>query len=437
MTKEHAIRNFVTKYFRLLKAKEEFNGKQYDQIKRAYFGTDLRLKFGNPPDKEIADCLIKILIRANRITDVEMLADIIDTSPFLRSLKVDPERYAGEVATVSDKYAIREELSGLRDVEKLERLAERAKEQQAKEIEELIFQKKEEYRKLPSILDDMEFEEPEEPANTDQTLEWWEELKLRDNPFPGPLEGFSALDKSLYNDIIVETPPISWALKKLQSDSTDLFHKGYLLAGEFGTGKTTFFDFISLHLLAKHIEPIRIAIVDQVSEAHYLQKFDRELAREISRVSRKHGLPTTSRIIDIDEAMYLILEIQGKGVKGFCVFLDDLHKNTDRNRVFNFLGQLQITKNNFYRDQINVFYIVSGFTGWKDRIKQDSALTGFFDAAENLTLPEVTPDIAAQAITKRLKAFAINPEKELSVQEDFLRTIFKRVGGITGSDFLI
>src|SRR5262249_18394875 len=119
--------------------------------------------------------------------------------------------------------------------------------------------------------------------------------------------------------------------------------------------------------------------------------------KEISRVARKHALPTTSRIIDIDEAMYLMLEIQAKGVKGFFVFLDDLHKNTDRNRVFNFLGQLQITKNNFYREQINVLFMVSGFTGWKDRIKQDSALTGFFDAAENLTLPEVSPEIAAQA----------------------------------------
>jgi hypothetical protein len=42
MTKEHAIKNFVNKYFRLLKSKDGFDGKEYDQIKRAYFGTDLR-----------------------------------------------------------------------------------------------------------------------------------------------------------------------------------------------------------------------------------------------------------------------------------------------------------------------------------------------------------------------------------------------------------
>jgi len=173
MTKEHAIRTFVNKYFRLLKSTKEFDGKQYDQIKRAYFGTDLRFKFGNPPDREICDCFIKVLIRANRITAVEMLADVIEETPFLRLSKLDAQKYAGEVATVSDKYSIREELADLRDVEKIERLAERARQEKAKEIDQLIIQKKEEYRRLPSILDDVEFEEPEEFPAPDEKLEWW------------------------------------------------------------------------------------------------------------------------------------------------------------------------------------------------------------------------------------------------------------------------
>jgi hypothetical protein len=97
------------------------------------------------------------------------------------------------------------------------------------------------------------------------------------------------------------------------------------------------------------------------------------------------------------------------------------------NRVFNFLANLQIVKNNFSRDGINVAFVVSGFPSWRDRIRQDSALTGFFDAADELTLPEVTPKIAAQAIKKRLQAFSINPEKELAVKEEFLKTIFKKV----------
>ena len=85
-------------------------------------------------------------------------------------------------------------------------------------------------------------------------------------------------------------------------------------------------------------------------------------------------------------------------VLGFFVFIDDLHKHIDSNRVFNFLANLQITKNNFSRDGINVVFVVAGFPSWRDKIRQNSALTGFFDAADELTLPEVTPELAAQTI---------------------------------------
>jgi hypothetical protein len=94
--------------------------------------------------------------------------------------------------------------------------------------------------------------------------------------------------------------------------------------------------------------------------------------------------------------------------------------------VFDFLANLQITKNSFSRDGIKVAFVVSGFPSWRDMIRQDSALTGFFDATDELTLPAVTPELAAQAIKKRLQAFSINPEKELTVKEEFLKTIFKK-----------
>ena len=108
------------------------------------------------------------------------------------------------------------------------------------------------------------------------------------------------------------------------------------------------------------------------------------------------------------------------------MLIDDLHKHFDSAVVFKFLSNLQIIKNTFSREGINVSFMVAGFPSWRDRILQDSSLSGFFDAAEELTLPAVTPERAAEAIMKRLRAFSINPENDVSVREEFLRLIFNR-----------
>jgi len=428
MNKEEAIRNFVRKNYKLLKDKETFDRKRYKGIKTAYFGKELQYRFGKPRDKEICKCFVEdFLIKAEKIFDEEILEQRISETPFLKINNIKAEDYIALIDLMTKKYAIKEEIQGLQEVEKHEKLIEWVKRERTKEIDDLILQKKEDYRRLPSILDDADFDEPEELPKEDETKDWWEELNLRENPFPGPLDGFSLIDKSLYDEIIVETPPIQWALNKVKQEQVDIFHKGFLLGGEFGTGKTTFFDFIAPHLTIKHIEPIRIALSENISEAHYVQKFEKEMCIAIAKIAKKYNLPRTSRIIDFEEARLIMLEIQDISAKGFFVFMDDLHKHSDLNRVFNFLANLQIVKNNFSRDGINVAFVVSGFPSWRDRIRQDSALTGFFDAADELTLPEVTPKIAAQAIKKRLQAFSINPEKELAVKEEFLKTIFKKV----------
>jgi hypothetical protein len=426
MTKDKALELFVRKYFKLLKSKNDFKKKEYNNLKRSFFGEDLKYKFQNPKDREIADILIKMIIKAHSIQDLETLSDFIDTTPFLKYCNIEAEKYTADLEKITETHRIKEELSGLKEYEKIEHLKQKAVEEAAVSIVEEIRLKKEEYRKLPSILEDVEFEEPENIHTEDETIEWWQQLNLKENPFPGALEGLSLLDKSLFDEIIVTTQPIKWALQKLSSGRYDFFNQALLLGGDFGSGKTTFFDFISIHLLKHHIEPLRIAIMDQISEAHYVQKFEKELCREISRVASTYGIPYQAKLIAADEMVYLMLEIQSRGAKGFLLFIDDLHKNSNREKVFNFLAQLQIFKNNLRREQVHMCYIVSGFPGWRDRIRQDSALSGFFDAPDELLLPDVTPQIAAEAITKRLKAFANNIEKDLSVREEFLHLVFKR-----------
>lgn len=426
MDKPKAIQKFVRDNYKLLRETTRFDKTRYKAIKKEYFGTLLKHQFGLPRDKEICDCFVESVIKADRILDDTALQKVISDTPFLKMNNVEAGKYIAIISSVSKKYAIEEETTGLKGIDKIEKQLEWVKKDRAKEIDDLIIQKREEYRRLPSILDDGDFEEPEKPPQRDKVTTWWGDLNLRDNPFPGPLDGFSMIDRSLYQHIIVETDPIRWALNELEKDPPAIFHKGFLLAGEFGTGKTTFYDFISPHLTMQLIEPIRIALTENIDEAHYVQKFEKELCIGITKLARRLNVATTGPLIDSSEARIHMLDIQ-RIVRGFVIFIDDLHKHSNFGLVFRFLSHLQIAKNNFSRDGINVAFIVAGFPNWRERIKRDSALTGFFDAPEQLTLPEVTPALAAQAIKRRLQAFAVNPAKELEVKEEFLKSIFKRV----------
>lgn len=425
--KEIAIKNFVLGNYKLLTRKEIFNRKKYDEIKKAYFRKELHCKFGVPRDKEIYDYLIEVLIKNQRISDIETLERIVTEVPLLKMFNVNTDNYVSLVESTAKKYAMgEEELQKLHPIEQIEKLTDLVKREKMAEIDKLFEQKKEEYRKLPSILDDIDFDEPEIIPEREETKEWWEILDLKENPFPD-LQGLFLINKELYSEIIVETGPIKWFLNQLDREKIDIFHKAFLLAGNLGTGKTTLFDYISPSLPMKHIEPIRIALVDMINEAHYIQNFEKQLCTNVWRISKKYAIPTPSKIIDFDEAELIMLELQTRGVKGFLIFLDDLHKHQETIKVFNFMSSLQIEKNNFTRDGINATFVVSGFPSWQDRIMQDSSLTGFFDDVTTLTLPEVTPELAAEVIQKRLKVFSINSEKELNIRDDFFKLIFRKV----------
>lgn len=426
MNKSEAIDQFIRNNYKLLRRPGQFDKKRYTQIKREYFGKILKYQFGNPPDKEICDRFVKLLIKAEKILREEDLEQLIPNLRFLKLNNVTSSRYAATISSIAKTYAIKEELAGLKSIEKIEKEFEWVKKERTQDIEDAISQKKEEYRRLPSIIDDVDFEEPEQLAQRSKETDWWQDLNLRDNPFQGPLDGFSTIDKSMYQQIIVETAPIVWALDKLEKEPLDIFHKGFLLAGEFGTGKTTFYDFIAPHLTRKQVEPIRIALTESVNEAYYVRKFEREVCIAISKLTKQYNLQRTGFVADFTEAKIHMMELQNI-IKGFLIFIDDLHKHTDLDLVFRFLSHLQIVKNNFSRDDINVVFVTAGFSNWREKIRKDPALMGFFDAPDQLTLPEVTPSLAAQAIKRRLQAFSVNLDKELGIKEEFLTSIFKKV----------
>lgn len=237
--RHEAISKFVRNNFYLLAEKGDFDKESYRNAKEAYFAKKLGYQYGIPKDKEIGNILIEIIIKNERLEDTNMLRERIAMIPFLKLQNFDLQAYDSLLAQIKRACALIEDASTKIDAKKILAIKKSILEEKSEEIEAekrreeenwnaRIKVKEEEYKRLPSILDDQDFDEPDEPPEVDETKEWWEDLNLRANPFPS-LQGFLMIDKSLYDDIAVETEPIQWMLKKLRRDDFDIFHKGYLV----------------------------------------------------------------------------------------------------------------------------------------------------------------------------------------------------------------
>ena len=79
-------------------------------------------------------------------------------------------------------------------------------------------------------------------------IEWWERLNLSDNPFE-KVKGMSQTD---LKDLLVKTSTITKYEKRLQNPTT-LFNRIFLIFGEFGSGKSTLFQFIRSRLYGSDI----------------------------------------------------------------------------------------------------------------------------------------------------------------------------------------
>ncbi len=176
----------------------------------------------------------------------------------------------GKAVTLSDSSGYIYDEQGI-DREKLEYVKRQVIKEKTKEIEENarkrekalkdaiaakeaeLARKEEAYRRLPSILDDTEFEEPdqEEDSREHEIIPWWQELNLKGDPFPGPLEGFCGIDKSLYDEIAIQTKPIKWMLEKLRGGRPDIFHRGHLVSCDLsswvGPAEVVDYQLINLH----------------------------------------------------------------------------------------------------------------------------------------------------------------------------------------------
>lgn len=422
MDKNAAINLFIKTYYKLLTDKKLYDRETIKKIKHDVFIDKYKIS-GSVKDKEIAEKLVPLIIKNHGISTIKQLHDYIQENTFLKYSHINAEDYKIKLQILNKEFIDQQIIMKLDEEQQIEVLKEQIIKQREPELMAEIEIKKRQRevldKELISILDELVFEEPISYDISNSQLEWWEELNLTKNPFPSS-NGFSMIDENLFEKILVDTSPFQWMIKKLSTNSFDFFGKGFLVEGALGTGKTTFYDYFKPKFILKKIEPIRIIIPEKISVPQYNADFENQITKKIINILHTQNIKSDSH--DYEE---LMLELQvSKGTLGFIIFIDDLHKAINPKVVYDFLSSLQLFKNRFLDNGINVAFFISGLPEWRERIKLDQKLTSFFDGPFSIIMPQVDPNQAALALQKRLIAYSKSEKRSFQISNKFLNYIF-------------
>ena len=434
------IHRFVKEHISELTTKDT-DISQVKKLQKKFFIEKYNKKFGIPHHSEIADETIRYLIKVGKIRNVGEFEKIVAECPFLKRyvdnfsiFEEDFNRYQGKPQLTVDDLRQMQREEYLRKVE--EQLREKVVQEKVDEIgkgikkeiadlEEHKKQKEEEYYSFPSVLDESTFEEPARQIE-DRGLEedWWRSVGLRDDPFPTH-EGLSRIPEELFEKVVVKTKIFQDYLDLIEKGGREILNKGTLVIGDFGSGKTTFFDYLPVHLIDKKIKPIRLTMLPFNDPFTYFATFEVALFNELNEFYRDRfgyhfsGSPNTESIQEIMQ------ELRGKEGWRFLIILDDLHKHKGvEETVITFLSNLQIFKDRLVRRNLDVGFLVSGLPIWETYLKKEESLGGFINAIDYI--PQVEPQIAYDVIKKRIEAYAVNPEKCNAINIDFIKKIYRK-----------
>jgi hypothetical protein len=237
----------------------DFKEKLYKNNKKEYFSDTLKNAIGVPKDIEIAKFALDFLIRINHMKSQEDLETVLASPFFLRFKNIlDHEYYLQKLQTMDKKPDL--DLSLINE-EVNEEIKEQVRKESTRELDEQIRQKKTIYESIPSVLDeqnDIAEPVPVEFVKASQYDPWWTRMGLNSNPFP-TYDGLGNIPDSLYERIIIMTDIYEKYVHYIQNFPLELF-KSVVFYGEFGSGKTTLFEYLKKPLIKNHIYPALIRL---------------------------------------------------------------------------------------------------------------------------------------------------------------------------------
>jgi hypothetical protein len=433
MDSTEALNLFVKNHIKLLLL-EIFPKENFRKEKLSFFMDSRKDLRHVPRDEEIANFTLRYMIRNGIIRDKERLSRILELPFFKENIhRVEPFDELLSLQSESIKVIDPHILS---DAEKIDRIkAEITKEvirENSQQIDEAIEKKKQQYRSLPSILEQEDFEEPEVvriEQEEDFTL-WWKQLRLSDDPFPTQ-DGIFVLPEELYEKIVYKTPIFNRYLSYIKQSSGELF-KDAIFFGQFGSGKTTLFDYLKKPLMNQRIFLVIIQLYSEETFQGLMAKFRKklflglcDLHELIYDTNPSHSMKGVDLQEDIEVLLKKFRSDKDK-VRGLIVVIDNLHKRREEFDIaMRFITNLQTFKSDILRKlpNLGIGFYVAGSTDWETIIKNDPQFSGSYMKHE--TMPPVTEEAAYEMLNRRLTTFAINEETIKQINIDFVKKIYR------------
>jgi hypothetical protein len=436
LDKREAIHLFLRRYSGLF-GQDPFPWKIFRKIKRDFF-TDYA-KSPIPKDSEIAGELLEGMIRNAQIIKEETLDEKLKL-PFLRERIQNRDYYYERLRIKSRQITPMLDVDRLAEATYVEKIREELKNEvkeeiikqkklEIKEWDEKIYEKAAEYLSIPSILDGEDYPIPDVPdkdlIGENIYVPWWDRLGLKEDPFR-ELEGLSRIDRSLYDQIVCKTD-IFIKYESMISTARKEILRNTVIYGQFGSGKTTFFDYMNPLLYECKIFPIYVQLGGEFEVRELIHEFKKRVNEELQRL---HSVLAGERVAtnglsDEQAITDLMKKLIYRGAKGFVIFIDDLHKGP-LEKALGFMSYLQILSSQLRRTtDLDIGFFVAGSTDWENAITCTPKFSGSVDRQERM--PPLKIDVAYEAISKRLKAFAKNPENPRQLDRQLVERIFKRL----------
>jgi|Deesub1362A_J573_1020465.scaffolds.fasta_scaffold06451_3 hypothetical protein len=385
-------------------------------------------------NREIAKETIEYLIKTSKIKTPEDLTKFSKSSTFLskylhdrdiEDLKIRLEGIKPGLITVEDLSRLSQEefiqrkTKEFRDIAIKEAKIKLEKERgQLKKLKSQIEEEKKIVEKFKSELDNLpEVINPEdyisktnEPIPIDQRegkLLWWEKLGLVDDPFPTKY-GLNRIPEDRYEEIVVKTKIFDIYLQTISYRPEELFGKTIIIAGQFGSGKTTLFQYIAHKLSALSIYPI-MAILDPIDDPEMIRRnMYSAIYDEISEALRMRcSIDPRARAVNIDKSNIVALldHLKEKcSLKGYLLTIDGLHKaETTLDSSLEFVKQLQNFHEYLDSKGINIAILVAASPYWKRKLTHDPSYSGSYYRIDEI--PPITFEDAYTLLEKRFKSY--------------------------------
>ena len=438
MNKDQAQKDFVKRNLDFLTS-GDFDKKTFRRLVKETFFDKHKKKFGIPKQGEVCEWVLRSQIRAGIPSST--LVEQLDLFPIYKDIGkpklqqlhglIESEYSSGlddtEIRAI-DKESAFEAVAATQSAA-LQRQIEEKNEQnlaKAETLEKQLQQKREENKSLPSVLDAQVIEEPDFVPEAEESKTWWQEFYLKENPFPGQ-DGLSKISQSDYEGVVVKTPPYESFIGNLNKSIDFLLNSAFMLIGKFGYGKTTFQDYLTYYLTQRDVLPITIKCFRSQADCNgYLDVFTGKLIPELKRHASNANVAK-----DLTEREDIIVELCAdiaSSRKGIVIMLDDFHKfgNASVEPIYDFLGNLQLYKDELVRQNCNVGFIVSALPKWYADLNEHQQMSGFFDSSP-IVMSDPTPDYIQRIVNKRIATYCFDSTpRQLDI--NFVRHVFEKKG---------